>query len=378
MRKGVITNLLPIQLKNDKLWNSFFETLEEVYFNLEDEQISKLKNKYNLDFLNLENLTDLILKQGSIISSYAGYTSTVEFFRRRANSVIVEITYRHSYKAYEYLLKSYYMKGRITSLRNTSKGYVGLYNLEGIEFIEIVADREKDLIEYYIGLTPVPFPPPQTGNPPLYADTFLDSFDLFPVTADVQEFTDYSNILMIEISFIVIESVDVFSSVETMKSLYEQVQHYKKMRHLIRFQANIDIPLNSLTTREKVYTDYTQTLLSSTKSIHFGDLSTAKKIQIGKGRYLNLTDGSSGVQIPIFTDLIKNKFLAFVKTIDRLLIESIKSESSYFLDNSSNKVLQFSEVAILDENDIVLVYAYFPDVIFYEKMFSSIKFDFYF
>jgi hypothetical protein len=223
MNKNFFINLLPSILKTNEKWISFFSVLESFFREVLNKNVNdKFLNKYNYEYEDEDNLRDLISKNGSIIPAYDGYTSTNEFLKRRVYSLRYEIVYRNSKIAYKYILRSYYLDGTIISLRKTLKGLLGLY-LSSTEMNSkgLVADREKDLIQYYISGEPFPNPPPKTGESKIFADTYMDSFNLFPLTSDFQELRDFTNFLMIDYRFKYIENENDFVSSGTIRSLYE-------------------------------------------------------------------------------------------------------------------------------------------------------------
>jgi hypothetical protein len=149
------------------------------------------------------------------------------------------------------------------------------------------------------------------------------------------------------------------------------------MKQLIRYQPQLEFNFISNNPFEKIYKDYTHTIQSSMFTIHFnGTLLNAYKIQIGTGKHINLSDAINGVQIKIYESIILDSFIMLEEKDNLLSFENIKNGNSTLLDMNDEKILRFSEIALLDSSDNVICYSYFPNVIFYFKMITSLRFVF--
>lgn len=380
MNKNFFINLVPSVIKTNK-WKSFFNVLEDVFKNdIDRDSDDKFLNKYNYKFQDESNLRDLLYKNGSVIPAYTGYTSTINYLQRRVYSSMFEILYRNSNIAYKYILRSYYLYGSVIPLRKTTKGYLGFYEnglTSQTNLKSLVADREKPIIQYYIGSQPFPENVQPTGETMLLADTYLDEFGLFPITSDFEELRDYSNIMMIDMIYNFVENRNDFLSEGSVRSLYELIDHYKKMKLIVRYQPSLNIKFNYNNTHETKYKDFNNEYEVSQMSIHHSDtFQKATKIQLGTGKHFQISDSVNGVQIKIYEKSILDNYLILRNEPNEFFIENIKLDLESLTDDNGNQILYFSEIALLDDFDNVLFYCYFPNIIFYYKMITSMRFYF--
>jgi len=368
-----LKNLTPVELKGTR-WEQFNEALDEYLTQLKQEKILPLVNKFNPRESDKPNLRDLVARKGFKIIEVDGYASSLEYFRRRAESLPTEILWALSDKCYKYILKSFWLGGQTFSLEKDVDGFyypkalVSGTNSVNVGFQSL--DQEEDIIYYYIDSVPVPNPPIKTFLPALFLDTFE-----FP-NLDLDDQRDGSNHFLIDLGFKVVEGKNTFLTANTSKALYEtvgQIHRLKEIPHyrpLIPFNVNTDGSVNS---RQYVTYDFDDQKQSSMDSIYIqGNFSLAKYVQIGNNPYPVINSNITSVNVPVGTLAISGIFDIINQSVSGIDLE-FKILEYGRLSVSGNDILSFSEIAILDENFQAIAYVKFPEINMYDKMYTSVK-----
>jgi len=368
-----LKNLTPAELKGTR-WEQFNEALDEYLLQVKQEKIFPLVNKFNPRESDKPNLRDLVARKGFKLIEADGYASSLEYFRRRAESLPTEILWALSDKCYKYVLKSFWLGGQTYSLEKDVDGYYYPRSLvSGTNSINVdsqALDQEEDIIYYYIDGIPVPNPPIKTFLPAL----FLDSFE-FP-NLDLDDQRDGSNHFLIDMKFKVVEDLNTFLTTNTSKALYETVGQIHRLREVphyrpvIPFNVNIDGTVNS---RQYVTYDFDELKESTMNSIYLqGNFSLAKYVQIGNNPYPVINSNITQVNVPIGILPISGIFDIISQSVSGIDLEYKILEYGR-LSISGTDVLSYSEIAILDENFQAIAYVKFPEINMYDKMYTSVK-----
>jgi hypothetical protein len=381
-------NLLPSNLVGTR-WQQFFDAIQWYVYEFKTNKLSILKNKFNPSE-NLEsdkdNLRDLVQRKGYRIVEGDGYTSTLEFFKRRSLNLPTEIQWALSDKAYKYIFKSFW-------IYNTSYA-LGLESAENLSQLipytnfqtsvvtdDLFLDPENDIIYYYQvvdGITlPVPNPPIQTGLNPAFLDT-----PEFPYL-DYKSLNEITNHFLLSYFFYTVEEKDVFISYASAKSLYETVQQMHRLKEVPHYRPEMIVKLKTDgSVWSKTYYSYDKnpSKTSFLQSKYFTDtFINLAYIQFGSKPYTDLELVTSITEVnELITELVVddcfNTFNIENYSID---LEYIMLEYGKFIEGndliSGNLILSFSEIALLNFNREVIMYIKLPTINFYEFMFSSIK-----
>lgn len=372
-----VSNLLPSNLKNTR-WDQFFKAVWSYLQDFKNVKISKLKNKFNPEEAissDLDNLKDLLQRKGYTLIEANGYTSSLEYHKRRALSIPTEILWHTSKKSYNSILKSFWFLGTTYSLAySLTNEYLPIaeYDTNANTFIEyLMLDQESDIIYYYNGITPVPNPPIETNLP----EAFLDD-DVNFGTLDYAISYLGSNHFLLNYKFYVVEDKDVFISYNTAKSLYETVLQAHRLKEVPHYRPELNIYVNNTNTIQiKSYSTYDkdQTKNSNIQSLFSssGNLNLLTSIKIGVGKYVNINNSITNVSQPIGEFLI-TQFNVSNQNVYTITLEYKISEYGKLLDKDNNSINYFSELLFLYESTNIM-YCTFPTIYFYEKMYSSLK-----
>lgn len=372
------SNLLPSNLKNTR-WDDFFKAIWSYIKDFKEIKISKLKNKFDPeksvdeDFLNLQ---DLLERKGYTLIKSEGYTSSLEYQKRRAMSIPIEILWHTSKKSYNSIMKSFWLLGSTFSLAYfLSDEYLPIveYDTNANFFINyLLLDQESDIIYYYdLNNDPVPNPPIETNLPA----AFLDDEVTFP-TLDFGTTYTGSNHFLLNYSFYVVEDKDVFISYNTAKSLYETVLQAHRLKEVVHYRPELTIKVNSTNTiqiqeystydKNSTKTSQVQSLFSAT-----GNLNLFSSVKVGIGKHTVINNSITNVSQPI-GEFIITQFNVSNQNTYTITLEYKISEYGKLLDKDNNEILYFSELLFLYESTNIM-YCTFPTIYFYEKMYSSLK-----
>lgn len=380
-------NLLPSNLIGTR-WEQFAATLESFISELKINHFSKLKNKFNPEEAlpsDLDNLRDLVERKGYKLIEGDGYSSSLEYHKRRAICLPIEIKWNLSETGYAYLFKSFWLLCKAytlvveeINLISQLFPYTSIISNIVINQNELLLDQESDLVYYYIEFEnveiPVPNPPIQTGLPILYLDT--EEFPNLDITATDQ----ITNHFLLSFSFYVVEEKDVWLSYNTAKALFETVQQMHRLKEIPHFRPEITVNINTNGTvwkKQFISYDKDSTKISYLETKYFTDnFTNATVIQFGSQPYANLENltNISGVNKLISQSTIINDFNIIESNPYSLKLEHIITEFKKFL-NENTTVFTFSEIAILNSSNQVIFYIKHPEINFYEFMYSNLKLE---
>lgn len=384
--------LLVSGLRNTR-WGDFIEALGELITQFKKEKLTRFVNKFKIEETDEENLKDLITFRGFPLYILSGYTSSIQYLRRRNRALTFERLYRVGAKSYDYVMKSFWLKGNVFPLRKTDQDVfkvvrnpVESINSDAANFF--VSDQEMPIIQYYIEGVPVPNPPIETELPVLLSDSEDLPVDQRILTLDSNEVRDYTNHFVIEYEFLVIEDEDVFQSQYTATAFSRTVNDSKRLKEVVHFQPRISIPLISGygTVNTVEFQSYDRLMTSEQKTIWLtGGFEDVAAVQLGKGRAYEI--GMTPItecNLPIDTygPPLSGYFNVVEQTSDKFFIEYLSFEYSKLgiaatgAVSGASEVLSFSEVSLLNVSGDVLAYSYFPTVNLDPDMYSSVAFDF--
>lgn len=371
-------------------WGDLANAFQDIISELKSDKLSKLKYKFDVQNSGEENLKSLIVNSGFPLYIYSGFTSSLEYLKRRAESLVYERLYRGGALSYLYIMKSFFLKGGVYSLRSDEQKIFRVIRnpLESINsqaFEYFLSDQALPFIYYYDGVNPVPNPPIETGLPDLYSDSDDMAGASRILFLDINEIRDYTNHFVIEYEFLKIEDENVFQSSYTALAFEKTVNYSKREKEVAHFQPLIKVPLMmDKSVNEIVFTSYDDLLQSSEKTIWVtGDLSQVNKVQIGRGRNYDIDiNPVNQCSIPLITYTpVSAYFNEIDRSVSGLHIESNIYEYSKLGISATGAVsgevaiTNFSEVAFLDNTNNLIAYAYFPSVNLTDTMYSSVCFD---
>lgn len=367
--------LVPTNLRSTR-WLQFFEAMEDYVQEFKTNKLKVLEDKFIPENSSSRNLRDLIERKGYRLIETEGYTSTMEYFRRRAEALPTEVVWLLSNKCYREVLKSFWLVGESFGLDKDFDGFfyprrlVG--NTNSVDQGSQLLDQEVDIIFFFIGGVPVPNPPLQTFQPAL----FLDSFE-FP-NLDLDSQRSGSNHFLIDYGFYVVEDKDVFISRNTSRALFDTVRQIHRMKEIPHYRPVIRPKvLSDKQPTIKPYTTYDQdsTKNSNMESIYLnGNFNLVQYVEIGTDPHPVLTPNINRANVSLGVLPVSGLFDVIRQSVSGMDIEYKVLESGR-LSVSGTNVTNFSEVCLLDENLNGVAYVKFPKIFFDRRMLTSLKIE---
>jgi hypothetical protein len=378
--------LLPSSMRNTR-WGQFaraYQTLIEQ--EIKPNSIDPIKNQYDEELMTSDECIANIISLGWQLSTYEGYTSTLEYLKKELYTITKRVLHKTTRKAYFYTYYIYNMTGDVfplfsqidTSLLPMTNWWIFNENFSPINTL----DSGDDNILYYITnffdtgtsfdtgstfdtLIPVYTNPHSTG----LANTTLDAADLFELDA---ESTIISSVRDIELffTFDFIENISEFISTYTVKAFENDLYQTKKATEILFYTPLLIINayLNH-TEQDTTYYNYTQTISALQRSILIGtNISTAATIRFGTGSHTIINNSITDVQNYSY-QVSGSNLLLTTNPIDNTPIYTKKIYPF-------NKMTSFSEIAVWDSGNNCLLYATFPTINFPTKIYSNFALSF--
>lgn len=372
-------NLLPSNMRNYR-WGQLAQAYQEIWNNIITEKVNPILDQMNIDNATTDEIKRIFQMFGYSLSSYEGFTSTAEYFRREAITLASRVLYKTTRNAYLYTLFIYNLRGDIYPLYNDETTLLTPITdwWENNEFSTVLdeLDAGDDNILYYSGTSPVYDTPQSTGfsNTTLDADDFL-TLDML---SNVNSITRY---LLLSFRYLFVEDNEQFLSDYTIKAVVNDIKQIKKATEIVFFEPDLYINLNKDNTkRTTTYIDYDQTISGVSQEsiiISGSPLATFYNIRFGTGRHTTIDNSITDVQTASFEILASQ------------MIESTGDSSKYTSGANSYKsyrkifsypqqLTEFSEIALMHVSGGCLLYSTFPKVNYPTNMNSNIQLSFQF
>lgn len=361
-------------------WIQFIDAFQNMLLQFRLDKSEKLSNRRSLDTSDIDDVTDFIKSTGFRLPSLTGYTASDIYKRLRAKSIIAELRKKYSETAFKSIYRSFNVFGDVFQCQKLTDTDFRTVSSDFIEGHINYLDQEMDMVQYYVGPTPVPNPPPASNMPPIFLD--MEPGDL-PVnqeflTLDSDMFVAQTNHLVLQYRWILSESLTQLWSPDTAFGIYETMRQMKKINVVYLYEPYIQIDLSSahtLSLRQiPVYDNYSS--LAQIKGILIGaDLSTVTKLKIGNGSHtvidLSLTDLASPLQSYTLPSTLRTWSLS----ASYLFMETAYGEYSKLTSYTNNQILMVSEMGLFDASDNLIAYITFPEINFDSRMLSNIAIE---
>lgn len=361
-------NLLPSAMRNVR-WGQLAQAYQSIWDDLLEQKINPILNQLDLDQATTAEIKLIFQKFGFSLSSYEGFTSTTNYYKREALTLAIRIMYKTARNSYLYTLFIYNLLGDIYPLYlNETDGLLPITDWwENNEFSTVIDELDigDENILYYSGGIPVYDTPQSSG----FSNTTLDADDLLTLDtlSNVNSITRY---LLLSFRYSFIENELEFLSDYTVKALVSDVNQVKKATETVFFEPNLFLFSNvEESVRVTNYFDYDQTISGSQKSILIDTnyLSGCDIIQFGTGSISEINSYISGVQTLSYSF----PFSQFINsTPDGATYTSYRKKFTY-----PQKLTKFSEIALMQSGQC-LFYSTFPEVNFPDTMNSNIQLSF--
>lgn len=370
-----LKNLTPKNLKGSR-WEDFFQAIDNYFVDFKNYKIAILKDKFlTKTSTDKNNLRDLVKQKGYSIIELNGYSSTLEYIQRRADSLPVEILWLLSETCYKHILKSFWYYGNIYGLIQDSSGYffpidVNL-TISSVTIKLPLLDQEVDIIYYYYKGVPVPNPPEQTFLPAIY----LDMND--PPFLDMDFVGNGSNHFCIEYGFHKAESLNVFVSENTSRALYDTVRQVHRLKETPHFRVLLEFTVNTNgSIHETNYESYNnENEISITKTIYFqNNFNLVNYIEVGDSFHPVIDNTITGCKNSIGVIPISQVFTINSQSVSGIDLEYKITEFGKFKNTSGENIYSFSEITFLDDLLNPIAYMSIPKITWFDKMYTSIHF----
>ncbi len=396
-----ITKLLPVTIREGK-WAEFVSAFWETLGIIDNEKISQIKNRNDIDEMNEELLREMCYYLGLDIPEGFGYIETKTYLKRQLFSIVPRIKNRSTWKGYQYIYYIYNTLGHVYPLLHSSQDtltpWLNWINVPEIsddeltldyEFIvngeaqnNLILDADKDNILRYETTNKLFFDTPPDGfdettykmdNPeipkwddlettPVYADPRNDN--LYSWTLDF-----FNNVgilsahILLKYKLISAETESAFMSEPTLNAFRLDIYNMKKTYEVPHLQIDHTVNVSGLNTaRIEELKDADGIITGKQVSIIFSDnLSNVAKVKFGRSRHII---NNEGFQEPIndiadaltFTEYLLSDFEIIVQTQEGnhlTILNRIKKHQPF---------IAFSEVGLFDSDNHCIVYTCFPEI----------------
>ncbi len=373
--------LLPSNMRTGK-WAEFIQVFQSLYNDLEVDKVKIIKTQYELEQMSDEDVISLAEFFGYNISSYEGYTSTIDYLKKELLTIIPRILLKTTRDGYKYIFYIFNLIAEVYPLLYEDEVLSPLtywWEFNESPIIMEMLDPEEDNILFYIyktfesdstfdnfnwdEVTPVYAIPPTTGMTPAFLDT-----DNFP-TLDMESFlNNLTRHILIEYKFKFIETETTFFSENTSKSFFNDIIKHKRKTEVVYFQPILDLTtLENGDTTNQNYINYDNTLSANIISkLFINNLESISKINIGNSKH-DIIDAS-------ITDVYNT-----ILELESNDIEIIEQTNNIYKVRKKivqkMKMFNFSEIALLDESDNIILYACFPTIEFNKNVVGGFRID---
>lgn len=381
--------LLPSNIRGTR-WGEFAEAFQTVAEEIKAEKIDIIKNQFSLDSMTMQQKKDFAEYLGFNLLTLDGYTNTAFYANKELKTIVNRIKTKNTKEGYRYLYKIFNLKnGQIYPLykrtNNTLEPVTDIASLIGSLTIVETLDQEGDNVlysfpplEFDVGMTfdspenltfdeayNVYVRPYQTGLPAAYLDTVE-----FPNL----DMSLYDNIItrhiLLQYEFRFIETITDFVSTNTSNVFYQDANKIKKKVEILHFEPVLTINAKKDNSIYNVaYTDYTGVItenISSKKITGSLNLDGAYKIHFGSGGHTTLTDSITNVQTFISSNTLYLEVNCDVESQEMYKLEFRKTITQ------RSTFTSFSEIAIFDSSNNIILYSKFPKINYYNKMYGNI------
>ena len=348
--------LLPVNMRDNR-WGEVIEVIQDIMLNdLKPDKIDIIKTQFDIDQMTYDDYVNLCAFFGYTLLSYGGYGESDQYLTRQVNTLTERIVNKTTRRGYYALFYIYNLIGNFYPLYEDQ---FDNYTLKPIEDWLLNNEVQGEAIT-------------------------LDADD--PITIDSDEFItlDYENEvdsitrhLLFSYEFKALESANEFISENTMSLYAQDINIQKRKTEVPYFEPHLQITHGSGVTGTSVTIwntyDGTDSGIVQSRFFNSGDpsMSGIVYIHLGSGIASGVADGS----IP-----------ASVTDVAGLETEILASNMEWSVETNSGRIGRmdiiqkqqigsFKEMALLDINSGIVMYATFPEIIYLDTMNSGFYLD---
>lgn len=389
--------LLPKKMRSTK-WGEFLEVIQSIWGDFKEDKVDIIFDQFDIDVATDEQLLEIINSYGYHLLSLTGLTSTSSFLKKQVSFLIPKLEYKTTSKCFEYLgipfgLTSFGLNA-IFSFANSqvitveSQEEIGKFTLEPVTALDwgspnIIYYIDEGTIDYSGNLGEPPFitldttsfntmdnqtPVYITPNPNPNSNKTLDD-DTFPFLDMEVSVNMISRIFVFSYYFNFVENEKEFLSVESMKSLNNDVTQMKRATDFPYFESILKISATNdnnetLTTLR----NFDGIATAETRSILIGsDINNITKVKIGMGTY-NSTLSTSITDIKT----VLKEFLVDDMTIKDCGVSCFHARP-FFPEGQHFEYI--TEMGLFNTLNECVFYATFPKINWDVEMMSNVSFE---
>jgi hypothetical protein len=372
-------NLLPTAMRPTR-WGQLAQAYQTIWNDLINEKVKPILQQLDIDNATNDEIKLIFQQFGFNLSSYQGFCSLNEYYRREALTLATRILYKTTRNSFLYTMYIYNLLGDIYPLYLDTitllTPITDWWSHNEFSLSLNILDAGEYNILYYSGETPVYGTPKESG----FSTTTLDS-DTF-LTLDQQSNVDtITRYLLLSFKYLFVEDSTQFLSQYTLKAFADDISQVKKATEIPFFEPNLFINFNNdKSIKTTTYNDYEQSLsgVSQQSIIISGtSLSNFYKIKFGIGRHVEINNSIVSVQVSSF-ELLASQLVNCTHTTSEYTSGASSYVSYRKLFNYPQKLTEFSEMSLMHVSGGCLAYSTFPIVKFPTNMNSNIQLSFQF
>lgn len=218
------TKLLPSNLRNTLKWKQFIQAVQAVFSDLKEQKIDRLVNQWIPEVATEEDLKNLIARFGWQLLQYNGWSSTSEYLKRQAQTLIERIKYKNCERAYLAEAFNYNLYAHVYPLVSI------VANNTLSPFITFNESSESEDIIYTLDDS--------------VTDRYLDETDFFTsvITLDQQSYIDkITRNILYSYTFNFVENANEFMGSNTLKTLVNDVAQIKRITEKIYYEPTLKV-----------------------------------------------------------------------------------------------------------------------------------------
>jgi len=365
-------------------WGTLIDVWQEiVYNNIKTNIVEKIINQYDIDLMDETDIQGLFQYFGYNCLTLTGYTETFDFIKKELFTLVPRIQKKSTqdyfilqgipFNLISNAYNLYYDTINNNYIPNLTNEYSVIYGTEVLDrehyylFLDYIFKTDQNNI---VDFDPII----QTDNvyaveqyqPIQLSETYLDEYDFSQLDSLLYITQITKNILFIYYHKYV-ENENEFLSENTLKSLVNDINQFKKLTDRIYYTPELQISINQNKelTIQPLY-NYQLQKISSIKSILISDdLNSPLLIRFGKGAHTTIDTSITDVFDFYFEKSIEN---------DCFIIEQENNTLSFILKIEELQHFDYiTEFILINKSNNAMVYATFPKIQWLDNMYSSIK-----
>jgi len=365
-------------------WGTLIDVWQEiVYNNIKTNIVEKIINQYDIDLMDETDIQGLFQYFGYNCLTLTGYTETFDFIKKELFTLVPRIQKKSTqdyfilqgipFNLISNAYNLYYDTVNNNYIPNLTNEYSVIYGTEVLDrehyylFLDYIFKTDQNNI---VDFDPII----QTDNvyaveqyqPIQLSETYLDEYDFSQLDSLLYITQITKNILFIYYHKYV-ENENEFLSENTLKSLVNDINQFKKLTDRIYYTPELQISINQNKelTIQPLY-NYQLQKISSIKSILISDdLNSLLLIRFGKGAHTTIDTSITDVFDFYFEKSIEN---------DCFIIEQENNTLSFILKIEELQHFDYiTEFILINKSNNAMVYATFPKIQWLDNMYSSIK-----